>query len=98
MCCFENKMASKRGSKNGGEQIWEMVIILLLLVFIGMQAYKLIQASQKPSPTMAPSMGPTMMPTMMPTMGKGDDDSDDDDSEMYAPVDLVEKVAAASKK
>lgn len=88
-------MASKRGSKKGGDQMWEMVIILLLLVFIGMQAYKMIQASQKPSPSPSPSVVPSMTPamSMAPSMAPM---SMDDDSEMYAPADLVEKVAAAA--
>lgn len=56
-------------SKSGNKKAWEITIIVLLLIFIGLQVYKLIMKSSvsSVSNTVIPTGTPTGMPTGAPT-------------------------------
>jgi hypothetical protein len=54
-------MSKSRGGGNKTAQSWETAIIVLLLIFIGLQVYKLIMKSN-----VASSSSPTVVPTGMP--------------------------------
>lgn len=80
-------MAKRSRSSAKSDQVWEIIIIILLLVFIGLQGYKLYQKMNPSAPTSAPlpSGTPAVVPTLyVPTDGPTDAPSEiPSDAETY---------------
>lgn len=81
-------MAKRSRSSAKSDQVWEIIIILLLLVFIGLQGYKLYQKMNPSAPTSAPSSAPSgtpVVPTLYVPTGAPTDGPDSAENYFYAP-------------